>query len=503
MPKRVDQNHRVEITLDTRASLPLYRQLFDRLRMQILTGQLAAATRLPSTRSLAAELGVSRTTTALAYEHLQLEGYIECRVGDGTRVASLWPEHRSAADPNPSAEDGSVVPPRAGLGHRGQLLASTPFPEAFYADRATAAADLFGVGQPDVALFPYETWARLITRHARHHSRTHSYYQKVLGYLPLREAIAAHIGVTRGVHCSRDQIMLTTGAQGALDLTARVLLDPGDAAWVEDPGYGGARGALLAAGADLIPVPVDREGIDVATGQARCYHARLAIVTPSHQFPTGVTMSLSRRLALLEWAQAANAWIVEDDYDSEYRYSGRPLEALQGLDRASRVIYIGTLSKILFPSMRLGYLVAPPALVDGFIAARRFMDIHAPLLEQVALADFFAEGHFARYVRKMRGCYLERRNVLVDALRRELGATIEVAAPEAGMHLVAWLPTGVDGEVVTRAAASHGLRIQPVSRFSLDPPARDGLVLGFAGNTARQLRMGVHQLARAVRATTS
>lgn len=499
MAKRVDLNHRMEITLDTQASLPLYRQLFDRLRGQILAGQLAAGIRLPSTRSLAAELGVSRTTTALAYEHLQLEGYIESRVGDGTRVASLWPERHAQPDPNPPADDGLVTAPRAGLGRRGQLLADTPFPESFYADRATAAADLFGVGQPDVSLFPHETWARLIAKHARHLARTHSYYQNVPGYLPLREAIAAHIGVTRGVHCDREQVMLTTGAQGALDLIARALLDPGDLAWVEDPGYGGARGALLGAGADLVPVPVDLQGIDVAAGQARCRHARLAIVTPSHQFPTGVTMSLSRRLALLEWARAANAWIVEDDYDSEYRFSGRPLEALQGLAPASHVIYIGTLSKILFPSMRLGYVVAPPALVEAFVAVRRFMDIHAPLLEQVALADFFAEGHFARYVRKMRGRYLERRNALVDAIRRELGSVLDVVAPEAGMHLVAWLPTGVDGQTITNAAAAYGLRILPVSRFCLNPPPRDGLVLGFAGNTPWQLRAGVHQLARAIR----
>jgi GntR family transcriptional regulator/MocR family aminotransferase len=224
----------------------------------------------------------------------------------------------------------------------------------------------------------------------------------------------------------------------------------------------------------------------------------LAIVTPSHQFPTGVTLSLSRRLALLEWARASQAWIVEDDYDSEYRYSGRPLEALHGLDRAGRVIYVGTLSKLLFPSMRLGYVVVPPALVEGFVAVRRFMDIHAPLLEQVALADFFAGGHFARHVRKMRGLYLERRDVLVEALTQELNGAVTVVPPEAGMHLVAWLPAGVDGAPIAQAAAAHGLRIQPVSRFSLRPSPRDGLVLGFAGNTPQELRAGAQLLGRAM-----
>lgn len=499
MPKRTNVSEEMEIALDTHASLPLYRQLYDRLRMQILAGQLAAGARLPSTRVLAAELGISRTTTALAYEYLLLEGYIESRVGDGTRVACLWPERQSEAAAFTPVPDPSEAAPHAGLARRGQLLANTPFPEAIYADRTTVAADLFGVGQPDVAHFPYETWARLIAKHARRYPQALSYDQKVQGYLPLREVIAAHIGVTRGVHCTSEQIMLTTGAQGALDLVARILLDPGDVAWIEDPGYGGARGALLAAGARLVAVPLDGEGIDVEAGQARCRDARLAIVTPSHQFPTGITMSLGRRLALLAWARQARAWIVEDDYDSEYRFSGRPLEALQGLDHASRVIYIGTLSKILFPSTRIGYVVVPPTLVDSFFAARRFFGIHAPLLEQMALADFFAEGHFARYVRKMRGRYLERRNALVDALTREMGDTLIVCAPDAGMHLVAWLPTGMDGRAVVRDAAAHGLHIQPVSQFREQPGPCDGLVLGFAGNAPDALREGVRTLARILR----
>jgi len=238
-----------------------------------------------------------------------------------------------------------------------------------------------------------------VAKHARQSLQAVSFYQDAQGYPPLRETIASHIGITRGVHCSPEQIILTAGSQGALDLVARVLLDPGDLAWVEDPGYSGARGALLAAGATLVPVPVGQEGIDVEAGRQLCRDARLTVVTPSHQFPTGVTMSLSRRIALLEWAREAQAWIVEDDYDSEYRFSGRPLEALQGLDNARCVVYIGTFSKVLFPSLRLGYLVAPTELLKGLIAARRLIDVHRPLLEQMALTDFIAEGHFARHVR--------------------------------------------------------------------------------------------------------
>jgi GntR family transcriptional regulator/MocR family aminotransferase len=277
-------------------------------------------------------------------------------------------------------------------------------------------------------------------------------------------------------------------------------LEPGDPVWVEDPGYLGARGALLAAGARLVPVPVDGEGLVVEAGRQVAPAARLAVVTPSHQFPTGVTMSLNRRLALLDWSGAAGAWIVEDDYDSEYRFSGRPLEALQGLDRAGRVLYVGTFSKVLFPALRLGYLVAPAALLPGLIAARRFIDVHPPLLEQLTLAAFLVEGHFARHLRKMRLVYRERRNTLIDALVRELGDLLEVAVPEAGMHLVAWLPAGMRVEAAVARAAALGLHLLPVSQFRLQPGRRDGLILGFAGATPAELRAGVHTLARALRA---
>jgi len=356
------------------------------------------------------------------------------------------------------------------------------------------------VGQPDVTSFPYEIWARLVARHARQSLQAVSFYQRVQGYAPLRQAIATHIGMTRGVHCSPEQIILTTGAQGALDLVARVLLDPGDPAWVEDPGYSGARGALLAAGAKLVAVPVDEQGIDVDAGRQLSPEARLAIVTPSHQFPTGVTMNLSRRLALLEWSREAHAWIVEDDYDSEYRFSGRPLEALQGLDRAGRVLYIGTFSKVLFPSLRLGYLVAPPELLKGLIATQRLIAVHLPLLEQMALADFMAEGYFARHVRRMRQLYRERRNALVDALKRELGKRLEVTVPEAGMHLVVWLPSGMSAQAVAHRAAAYGLPILPISQFSLRSLQRDGLLLGFASASPQELRAGAQTLALALQA---
>ena len=500
MSKKAIPGKKPEITLDQSASAPLYKQLYERLRAEILAGQLEAGTRLPSTRVLASELGVSRNTTALAYELLLLEGYIESRVGDGTRVAHLQARPilqytRNAQDRHTTATSGS---PPAVLARRGQLLVSTSSPGDLYFNRTSAGTSLFRTGQPDVASFPYETWARLVAKHARHSLQAVSTYQDAQGYPPLREAIAAHIGITRGVHCSPEQIVLTAGSQGALDLVARILLDPGDLAWVEDPGYAGARGALLAAGATLVPVPVDREGIDVEAGRQLCRDARLAVVTPSHQFPTSVTMSLSRRLELLKWAREAQAWIVEDDYDSEYRFSGRPLEALQGLDNARRVVYIGTFSKVLFPSLRLGYLVAPIELLGGLVAARSMIDVHLPLLEQMALADFIAEGHFARHLRKMRVLYAERRNTLIEALTRALGDILDVAVPEAGMHLVAWLPEGMSAQVVARQASAHGLRIPPISQFSSQPLQRDGLLFGFASSSPDELRAGVKTLAMAL-----
>lgn len=502
MSKRATPIKQPEIILDQNASAPLYRQLYERLRAEILVGQLGTGARLPSTRVLASEMGVSRNTTALAYELLLLEGYIESRVGDGTRVARLQPEQllqvtRNAEDQDTT--DLSGTPPTV-FARRGQLLVNTPYPGELYANRGSCGTSLFRVGQPDVAYFPYETWARLVARHARRSLQAVSLYQNAQGYYPLREAITAHIGITRGVHCSPEQIILTAGSQGALDLVARVLLDPDDLAWVEDPGYLGARGSLLAAGAKLVPVPVDQEGIDVEAGRQLCRDVRLATVTPSHQFPTGVTMSLRRRLALLEWAREAQAWVVEDDYDSEYRFSGRPLEALQGLDNAGRVIYIGTFSKVLFPSLRLGYLVAPLELLKGFVAARRFIDVHLPLLEQMALADFMSEGHFARHLRRMRLLYLERRNVLVDALKRELGDILDVAVPEAGMHLVAWLPSGMSAQTAAHLAAANGLYMMPISQSSLRPLQRDGLMLGFASASPEELRAGVQTLALALRA---
>jgi len=315
----------------------------------------------------------------------------------------------------------------------------------------------------------------------------------------LRSAIAEYLQRARGVVCDPEQVLIVNGSQQALDVAARVLLDPGDAAWLEEPGYDGALGALSAAGARVIAVPVDQDGLNVREGIRRSADARLAYVTPSHQFPLGGSMSLSRRLELLRWAERSGAWIVEDDYDSELRYADRPLPALQGLDRSGCVIYVGTFSKILFPALRIGYLVVPPALVQTFRRVRWATDLHSPVLMQAVLASFIAEGHFERHIRRMRTLYHERHDALVFNAARHLHGVLEVAPTASGMHVIGWLPAGVDDRKASRAAYTEGVDVTPLSFFSRSASSRrGGLVLGFAAYTAEEIARGTERLAKAL-----
>ncbi len=496
MTKRAAVLARPNLNLDHASSIPLSRQLYERLRQAILSGQMKTGTRLPSTRGLASQLGVSRNTVFAAYMQLCAEGYILGKVGYGTTVAPLAPDQSlnvpTQQRPIPQPPESQ---PRAELSKRGEALLQAPHLPRTDLALEPGKSQAFRLGIPALDAFPFDLWTRLLARRARRSFSELSGDWNPAGYRPLREAIAAYLGLTRGTPCDADQVIITAGAQGAMDLAARVLLDPGDAAWIENPGYIGARGALLSAGARLIPVPVDAEGLDVAAGISREPQARLAVVTPSHQATLGVTMSLARRLALLAWAKQHRAWILEDDYDSEYRFAGRPLAALQGLDDAGRVLYIGTFSKVLFPTLRLGYLVAPPALVKALLAARSFIDLHIPVLEQAVVADFMNEGYFTRHVRQMRQLYAGRRAALVTALKQELDSVLEVQAPEAGMHLVGWLPPGIDGRMASRRAAAHGVQAPPVSAFCLEPLPRGGLLLGYAAVNEREITEGVRRLA--------
>ncbi|HET6596798.1 MAG TPA: PLP-dependent aminotransferase family protein [Anaerolineales bacterium] len=475
---------------------PLHRQLYTHLQTAILRGDLKPGTRLPSTRALATQLNISRNTVLNAYQQLIAEGYLDGRVGRGTFVAQILPDHLlTAPQPRDLVETLSAEPDKPRFSEQARLQLSVPRMPLGPPDGTSVSARPFRFGVPALRSFPYKLWSRLLIHKARHLPASAFPYQHAAGYSPLREAIAAHAMVSRGVHCTAEQIIVMSGAQGGLDLAARVLINAGDPVWMEDPGYLKARGAFLGSGANIIPVPVDQEGLVVEAGVARAPGARLAYLTPSHQFPLGVTLSLARRLALLDWAKRADAYILEDDYDSEYHYTRRPLPALQGLDHDGRVIYIGTFSKVLFPALRIGYLILPPPLVEAFRTVRNLIDTHPPMLEQAVLADFIVEGHFTRHLRKMRSLYAERRAAILEAAHK---INLEIHPPEAGMHCVGWLPQGMDAFALVREAANRGVDIVPVSHFSIEPLARDGILLGYSEYSVEQIQNGMRHLGMAM-----
>jgi GntR family transcriptional regulator / MocR family aminotransferase len=319
-------------------------------------------------------------------------------------------------------------------------------------------------------------------------------YGNAMGYPPFREAIAEYLGAVRGVRCEPSQILVTTGSQQALQLSAQVLLNPKDRVWIEEPGYLGAREAFVTAGAQLIPVPVDHDGMNVAEMIRRGREARVVYVTPSHQYPMGMTMSATRRMLLLNWAVRSGAWIIEDDYDSEYRFGSHPIASLQGQSRDARVIYVGTFSKVMFPALRLGYVVVPKDLLPAFSAARDAADIFSSTLYQAVLAEFIQEGHFARHIRRMRMLYMDRRKALIKAIHIQMSDMIEVVGAEAGMHLVALLPRGINDVMVSRRAAQRGISAMPLSICYLEPPTRGGLILGYGGANLHQIHEGISKL---------
>ncbi|WP_437725219.1 PLP-dependent aminotransferase family protein [Sorangium sp. So ce861] len=485
------------VALDPASSAPLHRQVYEAVRGAILAGRLRSGSKLPSTRALAAHLGLSRNTALGAYAQLLSEGYLRGRIGSGTYVADALPERLLLARPRPEPRP-SPSPGDGALSRRGALVAGAASPFRRAAAPLGPAGWAFQVGVPAFDAFPAAVWGRLMSRRWDRSWRALVPRCEPQGYAPLRRAIADYLVTARGVRCTPDQVIVVGGAQQAISLAAEVLLDPGDPVWVEDPGYTAARSALVAAGATPVPVPVDEEGLDVAAA-LRGLPARLAVVTPSHQFPLGVTMSLGRRLALLDWARSSGGWVFEDDYDSEFRYAGRPLAALQGQSPGARVIYAGTFSKVLSPSLRLGYLVVPEGLVDAFVAAKALADVSSPSLEQAVLSDFMAEGHFARHVRRMRVLYERRQAALVAAAERELRGLLEVRAAPAGMHLLGWLPAGrADGAAAERAAA-NGVRCVALSELRVRSAGRGALVLGYAAAGEDEIDEGVRRLRAALR----
>ena len=479
-----------ELMLQPRdAKTPAYRWLYAAVRGEILEGQLRPGTRLPATRDLAERYGLSRGTIVSAFEQLKSEGYVEGSVGSGTYVSKVLPDEllqvarKASAQPAPQRKQRKKI---SEYGKRVELFPS-------YEIRPSRA---FRANVPALELFPTNLWAQIAARRLRRASTTFLLGCKPLGYYPLREAVADYLRTSRGVNCDAEQVAIVAGVQEALDLTARLLLNPGDRVCMENPGYPGAAMAFEAVGGKVSAVRVDDEGMELPGAGLR--DARLAYITPGHQFPLGITMSLARRLELLEWARRSRAVIFEDDYDSEYRYSGPPIPALQGFDRNSSVIFSGTFSKMLFPSLRLGYLVIPPDLRNIFAATISLTTRHAPLLEQAVLCDFITEGHFGRHLRRMREVYAERLSVLVNEVRGRLDGLLEISKIEAGLQTVAWLSKGIDGESATKAAAARGVEVFPLSRYSRGRIARQGLQLGFAAVEAREIRRGVQELAIAL-----
>src|SRR6266852_1005015 len=488
--KRVPASFLPPIALDYRSNTPMYRQLYDWFRRAISNGQMRPEQRVPSTRSLAAELEISRIPVLNAYEQLLAEGYFETFVGAGTCIARSIPDD-ALSPPAIKARKGlqEIVEKRGPRRTSRRGAALTHLPAQSWLDNLGA----FRVSLPALDHFPIGVWSKLVARHSRRPARGIMAYGDAMGYLPFREAIAEYLGAVRGVRCEASQILVTTGSQQALQLSAQVLLDPKDRVWMEEPGYPGARQAFMTAGAQLLPVPVDDEGINVAEiGRGR--DARAVYVTPSHQYPMGMTMSATRRMLLLNWASHSGAWIIEDDYDSEYRFESRPIASLQGLDTDGRVIYIGTFSKVMFPALRLGYVVVPKDLVPAFSAARDAADIFSSTLYQAVLTDFIREGHFARHIRRMRMLYMDRRRVLINAIQIQMGDMLEVIGAQAGMHLVALLPRGINDVAVSRKAAQRGISAMPLSVCYSKAPTRGGLILGYGGANAHQIHDGMRKL---------
>ncbi len=481
------------ITLDERSRVPLYRQLYETLREAVLTSRLPPGSAVPSSRELATDLGVSRNTALNALNQLVAEGYLVTKRAVGLFVPDTLPEECLAARAAPSRPPSSA--PRATLSRRGEALARMGGQVSFGGPTGKA----FRAGTPALDEFPADVWARLAARRRYLPPKELLGYGDGAGYLPLREALADYLRTARGVACEARQVHIFGGAQAAIAFAARLLVDPGDVGLVEDPGYVSARSALVGAGARVVPIRVDAEGVTMDDVASRGRDARLIYVTPSHQFPLGVTMSLSRRLELLDWAERTNCWIVEDDYDSEFRYRERPLAALHAIDRGDRVLYVGSLTKVLFPALRLSYLVVPPQVADT-LASARLVDVPATF-EQIVLADFIAEGHFTRHLRRLRALCATRQKVLLAEAARVAPDLIRLEPSDAGIFLLGRLPEGVDDVAVARAAAALGVDTQPLSALYQTEPVEHGLLLGYAYPNEREIREGLKRLAAAIRST--
>ncbi|MDX6750086.1 PLP-dependent aminotransferase family protein (plasmid) [Geminicoccaceae bacterium 1502E] len=489
------------IRLDPEASLPLYRQIRNGIAEAILAERLPAGMRLPSIRQLAQTLCVSRNTLTLAFDLLVSEGYVVARRTSGYFVSQDIRPGIDRAPPSIAPSGEAEAPPTVRLSVLGRALAATATESVLPRTRVLP----FRPAAPPLADFPIATWRTLANRVTRQmeadRSRHLLWEGEAAGYRPLREAIATYVAATRGVRCQPGQVVVVSGSQQALALAAMILLERGDEVWMEDPAYLGARAALGVLGARLVPVPVDEDGLDIVHGCRIAPGARLAYVTPSRQFPLGVTMSVGRRLQLLQWARESGAWIIEDDYDAEFRFGGRPLSSLQGLDDSGRVIYVGTFSKSIFPALRLGYVVVPPGLAGAFATAKAVIDRHCPVIEQAVLAEFLTSGLLARHIRRMRGLCVQRQRRLQEVLEVEVGELLRLDPVDGGFHAVAWLTAHRCDRTVAEHGRQAGLDLVPLSRFAIERNLPPALVLGFAPFDVREIEAAGARLGRTLRET--
>jgi len=484
MPKAISS---FELTLEVRPrQQTLTSWLYGQLRLAILEGRLRPGARLPASRDFARQYGLSRGTVVSVFERLQVEGYVICRVGAGTQV--------SANASAPAAPPTSLKPPA----YIRRVISEYRRPKSWMDLPPMEGQRPFSMRSPALAEFPAELWGRLAARRERTLRSWFAAPDDGRGYRPLRQAIADYLAASRGVRCGADQVAVVSGVQQGIDLLARLLLKPGDSVWMEDPGYFGATIALENSGAHLIPVPVDEQGLAVSAASRASPRAAGAYVTPAHQFPLGITMSLERRMTLLKWASETGAFVIEDDYDSEYRFEGSPIPALQSLDRNSSVILVGSFNKLLFPSLRIGYVVLPASLADVFTAFRYRTDFHNASIDQAVLCDFIADGHLGRHLRRMRDLYAGRLAALADAGKRYLKGLLEISNVRAGLYTAAFLQNGMTSREAEKAAAARGVEAVALDRYTLKAPDPKGVLLGFAAFDEIAIRAGVIELAAAL-----
>lgn len=488
------------IILDSQSNVPLHRQLYEEIRRSILSGRLNSGQRIPSTRALAESLGISRATVTMAYDFLLGEGYIQSTTGSGTFVCRQLPD--ALLRPAKIKESGKKTLEFAAIGKRVQLKKLSKY-GSYIKERPWLSYGgdepqiQFSYGRPDMSVFPMRQWMQIANQVAKKNDlRLLDCPSQSQGYLPLRQAIANHLSKSRAVNCLAEQIIIVNGSQQAIDLVTRVLIERGDSVAIEEPGYVGAKKAFEVQGAQLIGIPVDNAGIVVdRLKMPQLPDFKLVYVTPSHQFPTGVVLSLPRRLELLDWAQRTGTFIIEDDYDSEYRYTGRPVPALAGLDQSESVIYIGTFSKVLFPALRLGYLVVPPWLSEVFARAKWLADRHSPLIDQMILAEFIKAGHFERHIRRMRTLYEHRRKIVIAAVRRAFGEHVEILGDNAGINVLVRFSDYIIDDQILDAARKSGVGLSKTSQFYLIDVPRSEFLLNYGGISDDDIENGVDKLA--------